>query len=142
MAFATEFNQKTIDEFHAKNGRDVGPWGDQVLLMTAKGATTGRDITTPVVHRRQDNDYVVVASKGGAPDNPKWFRNTQVNPIVEAEVAAGDGTERFTARARVAADGDEHDRLYAYMTEVWPGFADYAKKTDRTIPVVILERID
>jgi len=139
---ATEFNQRMIDEFHAKNGRDVGPFGDHLLLMTAKGATTGRDITTPLVHRRQGNDYVVVASKGGAPENPHWFRNVSSNPAVDVEVAGADGTEHFTARARVAADGGERDRLYAYMTEVWPGFADYALKTARTIPVVVLERIE
>ena len=138
---ATEYNQKTIDEFHAKKGRDVGRWGDNLLLLTSKGATSAQDITTPLVHRRQGNDYVVVASKGGAPSHPRWLRNVQKHPDVEAEVATPEGTEHFKARARVLADGPERDRLYAYMTEVWPAFADYEEKADRTIPVVILERL-
>jgi deazaflavin-dependent oxidoreductase (nitroreductase family) len=138
---ATAFNQRTIDEFHAKNGRGVGAWRDNLLLMTAKGARTGQEITTPLVYRRQGNTYVVVASKGGAPDNPRWFRNVQVNPLVEVEVASSDGTERFPARARVVAEGTERDRLYAYMTEIWRSFAEYAEKTTRTIPVAVLERL-
>ena len=138
---ATAFNQRTIDEFNAKKGRGVGPWRDHLLLMTAKGASSGGEITTPLVYRRQGDEYVVVASKGGAPANPNWYRNVQVNPEVELEVAGIDGTERFRARARVVAEGPERDRLYAYMTEVWPGFSDYAAKTARTIPVVVFERL-
>jgi deazaflavin-dependent oxidoreductase (nitroreductase family) len=137
---ATAFNQRTIDEFNAQKGRGVGPWRDHLLLMTAKGASSGREITTPLVYRRQGDDYVVVASKGGAPEHPNWYRNVQVNPVVEVEVAGPDGTERFPARARVVPEGSERDRLYAYMTEVWPSFADYAAKTARTIPVIVLER--
>ena len=138
---ATPFNQKTIDEFHAKNGRGVGFWGDNLLLLTSKGASTGTEITTPLVCRRSGNDYIVVASKGGAPDNPTWFRNIQVNPLVDIEVASPDGTEHHKVRARVA-DPVERDRLYAFMTEVWPAFADYALKTERLIPVVVLEPAD
>ena len=138
---ATAFNQRTIDEFNAKKGRGVGLWHDNLLLMTSRGARSGREITTPLVFRRDGDQYVVVASKGGAPANPNWYRNVQVNPVVEVEVAGPDGTERFQARARAADEGPERDRLYAYMTEVWPSFADYATKTARTIPVVILERL-
>jgi deazaflavin-dependent oxidoreductase (nitroreductase family) len=138
---ATEFNQRTIDEFNAKKGRGVGPWRDNLLLMTSRGARSGRDITTPLVYRRHGDDYVVVASKGGAPAHPAWYGNVQANPEVEVEVAAPEGTERFSARARPVAGGPERDRLYEYMTEVWPSFSDYAVKTDRTIPVVVLERL-
>ena len=138
---ATAFNQHTIDEFSAKKGRGVGPWGDNLLLMTSRGARSGAEITTPLVYRRHGDDYVVVASKGGAPMNPKWYRNVQVNPVVELEVAGPDGTGRFQARARAVAKGPERDRLFAYMTEVWPSFSDYAAKTTRTIPVVVLEPV-
>jgi deazaflavin-dependent oxidoreductase (nitroreductase family) len=137
---ATPFNQRTIDEFDAKKGRGVGPWRDNLLLMTSRGARSGHEITTPLVYRRDGDDYVVVASKGGAPVHPNWYRNVQVNPLVDVEVAGPEGTERFNARARVVADGPERDRLYAYMTEVWPSFSDYATRTARTIPVVVLER--
>jgi len=138
---ATAFNQRTIDEFNAKNGRGVGPWHDNLLLMTSKGARSGQEITTPLVYRRHGDDYVVVASKGGAPANPDWYHNLQVNPVVELEVAGPEGTERVRARARVVAEGPERDRLFGYMTEVWPPFSDYAAKTARTIPVVVLERL-
>jgi deazaflavin-dependent oxidoreductase (nitroreductase family) len=137
---ATSFNQRMIDEFHAKKGLGVGVWRDNLLLMTSKGVRTSQDITTPLVYRHQGNDCVVVASNGGAPNHPLWYRNIQVNPLVEAEVACPDGTERFQARARVLPSGPERDRLFAYMTEVWPAFSDYAKRTERVIPVVILER--
>ena len=141
---ATAFNQRTIDEFNAKKGRGVGMWRDHLLLMTSQGARSGREITTPLVYRRDDDNYVVVASKGGAPANPNWYHNVQANPVVELEVAASDGsgeTERFRARARVVARGPERDRLYEHMTQVWPSFRDYQVKTARTIPVVVLERL-
>jgi deazaflavin-dependent oxidoreductase (nitroreductase family) len=137
---ATAFNQRTIDEFHAKKGLGVGAWRDNLLLMTSKGARSTQDITTPLVYRRHGNDCVVVASKGGAPDHPLWYRNIQANPVVEVEVANPPETERFQARARAVPSGPERDRLFAYMTEVWPAFSDYAKRTERVIPIVILER--
>lgn len=132
--------QRTIDEFHAKQGRGIAPWGDHLLLMTARGALTGRPITTPLVYLRQDDDYVVAASKGGAPQHPHWYHNVQANPEVEVEVASGEGTERFAARARAVPSAPERDRLYELLTEVWPAFADYAARTTRTIPVVVLRR--
>jgi deazaflavin-dependent oxidoreductase (nitroreductase family) len=137
---ATPYNQKTIDEFHAKKGRGVGMWGDHVLLMTAKGAKSGEAITTPLVYGREGNDYIIVASKGGAPKHPTWFGNIAKNPEVEVEVANGQGTETFKARARPVASGDERDRLYKEMSKIWPSFADYQTRTDRLIPVVVLER--
>jgi deazaflavin-dependent oxidoreductase (nitroreductase family) len=137
---ATAFNQKTIDEFHAKRGRDVGMWGDHVLLMTAKGAKSGEAITTPLVYGREGNDYVVVASKGGAPNHPLWFGNITASPQVVVEVANDHGTEKVKARARVVDSREERDRLYKEMTRIWPSFADYQKRTERLIPVVVLER--
>jgi deazaflavin-dependent oxidoreductase (nitroreductase family) len=137
---ATPFNEKTIAEFHAQQGRGVGMWGDHVLLMTAKGAKSGDAITTPLVCGRDGDHYVIVASKGGAPKHPTWFGNLKANPEVEVEVANADGTENFKARARVVESRAEHDRLYHEMTRIWPAFADYQTRTDRLIPVVILER--
>jgi deazaflavin-dependent oxidoreductase (nitroreductase family) len=138
---ATPFNQKTIAEFHAKKGRGVGMWGDDVLLLTAKGAKSGELITTPLVRGQDGADYVVVASKGGSPKHPAWFGNIKANPEVEVEVATDDGgTERFHARARVVESRAERDRLYSQMIKIWPAFADYEKRTERLIPVVVLER--
>jgi len=137
---ATPFNEKTIAEFHAKQGRGVGPFGDNTLLMTAKGARSGNAITTPLVYGRQGDDYIVVASKGGAPQNPLWLANIQTNPDVEVEVADGDQVEKFKARARVVDSQADHDRLYEEMSKIWPSFVDYQKRAERVIPVVILER--
>ena len=115
-------------------------WGDHVLLMTAKGTRIGEAITTPLVYGREGDDYVIVASKGGAPKHPSWFGNIKANPDVEVEVANGQQTETFEARARVVESRDERDRLYAEMSKIWPSFADYQTRTDRLIPVIVLER--
>ncbi len=118
-------------------------WGDHVLLMTAKGAKSGELITTPLVCGRENNNYIVVASKGGAPTHPMWFGNLKANPEVEVEVAKtdGSGTETFKARARVVEDRKERDRLFADMCGIWPSYADYQTRTERVIPVIILERL-
>jgi deazaflavin-dependent oxidoreductase (nitroreductase family) len=137
---ASPFNQKTIAEFHEKKGRGVGPWGDNSLLMTARGVSSGAAITTPLVYGRDGDAYVVVASKGGAPHHPLWFGNLKANPEVEVEVADGDKVEKFKAHARVVDDPAEHARLYREMSRIWPPFEDYQKRTERVIPVVILER--
>lgn len=115
-------------------------WGDNLLLLTAKGARSGELITTPLVAGREGTDYVVVASKGGSPKNPTWFGNVKANPEVELEVVTDGGTEKLTARARVVESRAERDRLYKKMVKIWPSFADYEKRTERLIPVVILER--
>jgi deazaflavin-dependent oxidoreductase (nitroreductase family) len=137
---ATPFNQKTIAEFHDKQGRGVGIWGDHVLLMTAKGAKSGEAITTPLVYGREGDDYIIVASKGGSPKHPTWFGNIKANPEVEVEVASADETAKFKARARVVDSRAERDRLYEEMSKIWPSFVDYQTSTERLIPVVVLER--
>ena len=137
---ASPFNQKTIAEFHEKRGRGVGMWGDNLLLLTARGARSGELITTPLVCGQEGDNYIVVASKGGAPKHPTWFGNIKANPDVEVEVVTDGGTEKFKARARVVETRVERDRLYTEMIRIWPSFADYEKRTDRLIPVVILER--
>src|SRR5437879_3203946 len=135
---ATAFNEKTIDEFHTKKGRGVGMWGDHVLLMTAKGAKSGEAITTPLVYGREGDDYVIVASKGGAPKHPTWFGNIRKNPEVEVEVASEQGIEKFKARARPVETGDERNRLYKETSKIRPSFADYQTRTERLIPIVVL----
>src|SRR6202165_4729752 len=130
---ATPYNQKTIAEFHAKQGRGVGMWGDHVLLMTAEGAKSGEAITTPLVYGREGGNYIIVASKGGSPKHPSWFGNIKANPEVEVEIANPDGTEKFKARARVVASRQERDRLYKEMSKIWPAFVDYETRTERLI---------
>ena len=137
---ATAWNQKTIDEWHAKKGRGVGMWGDHVLLMTATGAKSGEKIITPLVFGRDGDHYVIVASKGGAPTNPTWFNNLRKNPEVEVEAPTDHGTEKFKARAHVVEDRAERDRLFKEMTKIWPSYADYEKRTERLIPILLLQR--
>jgi deazaflavin-dependent oxidoreductase (nitroreductase family) len=139
---ASPFNQKTIAEFQAKQGRGVGPWGDNVLLLTAHGAKSGDAITTPLVYGRDGDRYLIVASKGGAPKHPLWFGNIKANPEVDVEVANATGTERFKARAQVVESRAERDRLYEVMSRIWPAFKEYETRTDRLIPVIVLERQD
>jgi deazaflavin-dependent oxidoreductase (nitroreductase family) len=108
--------------------------------MTAKGVKSGDAITTPLVYGREGDQYVIVASKGGSPKHPAWFGNIKANPEVEVEVANANGTETFKARAHVVDNRAERDRLYEEMSKIWPSFKDYETKTERVIPVVILER--
>ena len=136
------FNVRTIATFDAQKGRGVSPWGDNLVILTAHGAKSGELITTAAVYRRRGDDFIIVASKGGAPDHPRWYGNLLANPEAEIEFADGDGVRSLRVRARPVPDGPERDRLYEYMTEVWPSFADYEKKTDRRIPVLVLTPVD
>jgi deazaflavin-dependent oxidoreductase (nitroreductase family) len=132
----SEYNQKVINEFRA-NGGEVTGRGRTVLLLHTIGAKSGKEHVTPVAHTRDGDRYVIIASKGGAPDNPDWYYNIVAHPTVTVEV----GTEKFEAEATVAEE-PERTRLYDQMAAVMPGFAEYQKKTTRTIPVVVLTRIE
>jgi deazaflavin-dependent oxidoreductase (nitroreductase family) len=136
MTDMNDFNQDVIKQFRA-NGGKVGPpfEGAPMLLLTTTGARSGQQRTTPLVHTRDGDDIVILASKGGAPSHPAWYHNLVANPEVTLEV----GTEKFKARARVAT-GEERDRLYAAQARLMPNFAEYQQKTTRRIPVVVLKR--
>lgn len=129
------WNQKIIEEFRAKNGTGVGPFGDHLLLLTTKGAKSGEWHTTPLAFHRDGDRLVVIASMGGAPRHPDWYHNLVANPEAQVEV----GPERFTVRATPVAGGPERDRLYAQQVAIMPGFREYEKKTTRVIPAVVLE---
>ncbi|TMC11135.1 MAG: nitroreductase family deazaflavin-dependent oxidoreductase [Chloroflexi bacterium] len=133
------WNDATIQEFHSKAGKGVGPFGDQLMLLTTTGAQSGRERTSPVMYHRDGERYVVVASKGGAPDNPAWYNNLKANPVATVEVGTETGTETFEVRAR-EAEGEERERMFADRVAIAPGFGEYQQKTSRQIPVVILER--
>jgi deazaflavin-dependent oxidoreductase (nitroreductase family) len=128
---------------HVKRYRETGGevghiWkrGAKVLLLTTKGRRSGEPRTTPLIYERAGDAYVIVASKGGAPEDPGWYRNIAKTPEVELQV----GDEVFPAHAHVA-DGDERDRLWKLAAKQWPDYDEYAKKTDREIPVVVLEPV-
>src|SRR5690349_9925021 len=113
------YNDATIKEFHAKAGKGVGPFGDQLMLLTTKGARSGNDRISPVMYHRDGERYIVVASKGGAPDNPDWYINLKANPVAKVEVGTEMGTESFEVRAS-EAKGEERDRLYAERVAIAP----------------------
>jgi len=132
-----DFNEKIIDEFRANGGKVGGPFeGAPLLLLHTTGAKTGRTRVKPLAYRREGDRLVVFGTKGGAPTNPEWYYNIRANPRVTVEV----GNDRFEADARIAPP-DERDRIWRLQTRDAPVFADYQKRTDRTIPVVILERV-
>ena len=134
------WNQAMIDEFHAKNGKGVGQFGDRLVLLTTRGARSGQERTTPLMHHRDGERFVVVASKAGAPDNPAWYHNLKAHPVARLEVATESAMETFDVRAR-EAEGEERERIWADRVAIAPGFGDYQRKTSRQIPVMILEQI-
>jgi len=137
VAVADDFNEKIIDEFRANGGKVGGAFeGSPLLLLQTTGAKTGRTRVKPLVYRRDGDRLIVFGTKGGSPTHPEWLYNLGANPRVTVEV----GSDRFKADARVALP-DERDRLWRLQTQDVPVFADYQKKTDRTIPVVILEPV-
>ena len=135
MTDRQEFNRQVIEEFRSTGGKVTGPFeGAPMILLHHRGAKSGKEYTSPLVYTRDGANYVVIASKGGAPEDPQWFRNLVADPDITVEV----GTETIPVRARVA-EGDERARLWRAQADLMPGFDDYATKTTREIPVVVLE---
>ncbi|MGW7362614.1 nitroreductase/quinone reductase family protein [Streptomyces sp. NPDC054841] len=134
-----DFNQQVIDEFRANGGRVGGYFeGARLLLLTTTGARSGAPHTTPVGYLPDGGERVlVIASAGGAPKNPDWFRNLLAHPRLTVE----DGVFTYEARA-VVLEGAERDAAFARAVEADPGWADYQAKTERVIPVVALEAIE
>ncbi|MEV0357512.1 nitroreductase family deazaflavin-dependent oxidoreductase [Nocardia sp. NPDC050697] len=134
---AEDFNAKIIAEFRANQGRVGGPFaGGELLLLTTTGAKSGAPRVSPLALARDGERLVIAASKAGADTNPDWYHNVKANPEVTVEL----GTETFTAIATPVTGGPERDRLYGKLVERMPGFAEYETKTERVIPVVVLER--
>jgi len=130
-----DWNTKIIAEFRANDGKVGGPFeGAPLLLLHTRGARTGQERVNPVMYLPDGDNLVVFASKAGADSNPAWYHNLRANPDVTVEV----GTRSRRVVARVAG-GDERHRLWEAQKRHWPGFADYERKTDRQIPVVVLE---
>jgi deazaflavin-dependent oxidoreductase (nitroreductase family) len=131
-----DFNRKLIKEFRANGGKVSGVFaGAPLLLLTTTGARTGQSWVVPLVYTTDNGRFVVIASKGGAPTHPDWFRNLRANPEVTIEV----GAETFPARASVV-EGAERQRLFDQMAAQMPNFAEYQRNTTRQLPVIVLER--
>jgi deazaflavin-dependent oxidoreductase (nitroreductase family) len=136
MSDTKSFNAGIIDEFRANGGKVGGMFeGAPMILLTTTGAKSGKPYTTPVVHTKDGDRIVIIASKAGAPSNPDWYYNLVANPEVTVEL----GTETFQATASVVT-GEERQRLYDAQAELMPNFKEYAEKTTREIPVVVLTR--
>lgn len=131
-----DFNRQIIEEFRANQGTVGGPFaGSQLLVLHTTGAKSGKPRLVPLAYRRVGDAFAVFASKAGADDNPDWYHNVVAHPEVNVEL----GAERFDAVARVA-ERAERDRIWEAQKAAVPAFAEYESKTDRVIPVVVLER--
>jgi deazaflavin-dependent oxidoreductase (nitroreductase family) len=129
-----EFNERIIEEFRANEGRVGGIFeGNTLLLLHHTGARSGRSRINPLAYQSDNGRYVVFASKAGAPTNPDWYHNLKAHPDVTIEV----GTDTIDVLASEAT-GEERERLYRTQAERLPQFAEYAKRTERVIPVVVL----
>jgi deazaflavin-dependent oxidoreductase (nitroreductase family) len=129
------FNDQQIDEFRA-NGGSTAMFGNAMVLLTTTGAKTGRTLTSPLVYGTDGDTVFVIASKAGAPSNPSWFHNLVANTGVTVEI----GTQTYEATAEVCEES-ERARLYAIQAAARSAFAEYAAKTDRVIPVVVLKGV-
>jgi deazaflavin-dependent oxidoreductase (nitroreductase family) len=129
-----DFNSQVIEEFRANGGKAGGIFeGMPLVLVHNVGAKSGRQFVTPLVYLADGDRYVIFASKGGAPVNPGWYHNLKAEPNVSIEV----GTDTLDAVAEEAT-GEERDRLYGIQEAQQPQFAEYATKTERKIPVIVL----
>ena len=135
---STLFGEEHVRRYRETDGREGHEWrnGSSILLLTTTGRNTGRETTTPLIYGMDGENPVIVASKGGAPAHPGWYRNLVKHPEVGVQILG----DRFRARARTA-EGEERERLWRLMTEIWPDYDAYQRKTDREIPVVVLERV-
>jgi deazaflavin-dependent oxidoreductase (nitroreductase family) len=133
-ASRADFNSQIIDEFHANEGRVGGPFeGVPLLLLHHTGAKSGKSRINPLAYQADGERYVVFASKGGAPEDPAWYRNLKAHPDVTIEV----GTDTVGVVASDAT-GEVRERLFRTQVERVPQFGEYEKKAGRVIPVVIL----
>jgi deazaflavin-dependent oxidoreductase (nitroreductase family) len=118
------------------NGADGHIWnGVPTLLLTMKGRRSGEPITLPLIYGEDNGRYLLVASKGGHTNHPVWYLNLVAEPSVKLQV----GADKFRARARTST-GAERAALWKKMIKIWPAYDEYQAKTQREIPVVVLER--
>lgn len=134
-----------LSRYVATNGEDGYLWDASLgggkgmvptLLLTTTGRKSGKPLTLPLIFGRSGSDYVVVASKGGAPEHPAWYLNLEANPLVQVQVKA----DKFSARAHTAKS-QERAALWTKMVEIYGPYEHYQTKTDRQIPVVVLRRV-
>jgi deazaflavin-dependent oxidoreductase (nitroreductase family) len=132
------FGDAHVKAYRRTNGAEGYEWqkGSHIVLLTTIGHRSGEERTVPLIFGRHGDDYLLVASKGGADDPPAWYVNLEANPTVTLQ----DRADVFEATARTASE-EEKKTLWPIMTKEWPDYDEYQKKTDRPIQVVVLERI-
>jgi len=132
------FGDEHVRRYIETDGEEGYTWreGAPILLLTVTGRKSGKEYTTPLIFGEDGGSYVLVASQGGTPEHPDWYLNLEADPEVGVQVKA----DRFRARARTA-EGEERERLWRSMNEIWPHYDEYQTKTARQIPVVVLDRI-
>lgn len=136
---ATEWVRNNVELYEATDGREgrtLPGTEDPVVVITSIGAKSGNVRKNPVMRVEKDGNYVAVASKGGAPEHPEWFHNFVAHPEVDLQ----DGAEKKSYRARLL-EGEERDGWWEYAVATWATYGEYQKKTDRQIPVFLLEPI-
>ncbi|MGB2910749.1 MAG: nitroreductase family deazaflavin-dependent oxidoreductase [Anaerolineales bacterium] len=132
-----DWNKKVIEEFRANDGKVGGSFVNMTLLLLhTTGAKSGLRRENPVAYMADGERLVIIASKAGAPTNPAWYYNLVANPEVSVEV----GTEQFQALATITQE-PERTELFEKMATLYPGFAEYLRKTTRIIPVVTIKRL-
>ncbi len=131
------FGEEHVRRYRETDGEVGYIWrrGSKILLLTTTGRTSGEQRTTPLIYEEAGDRLVIVASKGGSPEDPGWYRNLVKDPQVELQVKG----DVFPAHARTAT-GDEREELWELAARQWPDYDAYQQKTDREIPVVVLER--
>jgi deazaflavin-dependent oxidoreductase (nitroreductase family) len=131
----SEWARKQAEEFEASNGQSANLLrGRPIIVMTSVGAKSGKLRKTALMRVEHDGDYAVVASKGGNDSHPTWYWNIVANPHVELQ----DGAVKRDYRARELS-GNERDEWWARATATWPDYDTYTQKTDRLIPIFVLE---
>jgi deazaflavin-dependent oxidoreductase (nitroreductase family) len=130
------FGQEHVRVYRETDGKHGYRWrGTTILLLTTNGRRSGEQRTTPLIHRNDGGRWVVVASKGGAPEHPDWYENLEADPDATIQVMK----ERIPVSAETAQGGDR-ERLWRLMADVWPAYDSYQQKTEREIPVVVFRR--
>jgi deazaflavin-dependent oxidoreductase (nitroreductase family) len=130
------FGQEHVKRYEATDGREGHDWrnGAPVLLLTTTGRASGLPRTTPLIYQPYGDGYLVIASQGGADRAPAWYRNLETEPQVQVQIKG----DKFPARARTATP-EEKPEVWRKMTAVWPDYDAYQQRTEREIPVVVLD---
>lgn len=135
----SSWNDTVISEFRDSKG-ETNRWGPKLVVLHTIGAKSGQERLAPVVGFRTEAGWNVVASKGGAPDNPDWFYNISANPSFDLEALIDGEIETVSVTAR-ELDGRDYDVAWRAIVDEAPSFAEYALATDRHIPVFALTRV-